>query len=443
MESKVSIISLGCSKNQVDAEIMLAILKDNGYIIENEPSKADAVIINTCGFIESAKQEAIENILEIAELKKEGKIKALVVSGCLSERYKDEILKELPEIDAVIGIASKEKIAEAVKAALENSNEKYADFEPVENYKIGGDRMLSTPFYTAYLKIADGCDNRCSYCAIPLIRGNYRSRSIEEIVNEAENLAASGVFEINIIAQDTTRYGLDLYGERKLPELLTRLCRIEGLKWIRILYAYPDEVTDELLNVMAAEEKIVNYIDLPLQHASNKILTAMNRRQTKEDMINLIDKIRHKLPDSVIRTTFITGFPGEDETDFNELIDFLKTAELDRVGVFTFSAEEGTPAALLEDNVSEDEKSRRREIIEREASIIAENKNKAKIGKIFPVVVEGYDKYAEAFFGRTKFDAPEVDGKVFFSFNGRLEEGQIIDILIKDVIEYDLFGEPV
>ncbi|MDP4153508.1 MAG: 30S ribosomal protein S12 methylthiotransferase RimO [Bacillota bacterium] len=440
MSGKVAMISLGCSKNQVDAEVMLAILKDSGYTIENEPSKADAVIINTCGFIEAAKEEAIENILEIGKLKEEGRIKALIVSGCLAQRYQDEILKEMPEIDAVVGIASKENIAEAVKKALEGK-EKYADFKPVTEYRLGGDRMLSTPFYTAYLKIADGCDNRCSYCAIPLIRGNYISRPFEELVDEAKKLAESGVFELNIIAQDTTRYGLDLYGHRRLPELLTELCKIEGLKWIRILYVYPDEVSDELIEVMAKEPKIVKYIDIPLQHANDKILKAMNRRQTKADILELISKIRVSMPEAVIRTTFIAGFPGETRSDFKELVEFIKTAEFDRVGVFTFSPEEGTAAAQLKDDVSEDEKKRRKDIIEQEAARIVDQKNASKVGTVQKVLVEGYDRYAETFFGRTSSDAPEVDGKVFFTSKGKLEEGKLIDVLITQVVEYDLFGE--
>lgn len=440
---KIAMISLGCSKNQVDAEIMLASLKSAGYELVGDPAKADTVIINTCGFIESAKAEAIENILEVAALKADDTtpVSHIIVSGCLAQRYQDEIASELPEVDAFVGIASRDKIVEAVNAV--SQKQKYCDFAPLCEYKPGGDRLLSTPFYTAYLKIADGCDNRCSYCAIPSIRGHFVSRPIEEIVQEAKALAKNGVFELNVIAQDTTRYGIDLYGERRLPKLLSRLCEIDGIKWIRILYAYPDGITDELLDVMAANDKIVNYIDLPLQHASDNILSAMRRRSKQAEVATLIDKIRAKLPDASLRTTFITGFPGESEGDFEILCDFVEKVRFDRVGVFAYSAEEGTPAAEFDNQIDDEIKNERKEEIEKIASRIADEKNKALLGTELEVVVEGYDRLAECWFGRSRYFAPEVDGEIFFTAGSPIEAGEIITVKITEVIEYDLYGEAV
>ncbi len=440
---KIAMISLGCSKNQVDAEIMLASLKSAGYELVGDPAKAETVIINTCGFIESAKAEAIENILEVAALKADDTtpVSHIIVSGCLAQRYQNEIAVEFPEVDAFIGIASRDKIVQAVETV--SSKQKYCDFAPLCEYTPGGDRLLSTPFYTAYLKIADGCDNRCSYCAIPSIRGKFVSRPIQEIVQEAASLAQNGVFELNIIAQDTTRYGLDLYGERKLPELLSRLCEIDGIKWIRILYAYPDGITDELLDVMAANDKIVNYIDLPLQHASDNMLSAMRRRSKQAEILTLIEKIRAKLPDASLRTTFITGFPGESEQDFDILCDFVEKVRFDRVGVFAYSPEEGTPAAEFDNQIDEDIKNARKEEIEKIASRIADKKNKELLGREIDVVVEGYDRLAECWFGRSRYYAPEVDGEIFFTASSPIQAGEIINVKITDVVEYDLYGEAV
>ena len=440
---KVAMISLGCSKNQVDAEIMLASLKSAGYELVGDPAKAEIVIINTCGFIESAKAEAIENILEVASLKADDTtpVSHIIVSGCLAQRYRDEIASELPEVDAFLGIASRDKIVDAVKAVSQQN--KYCDFAPLCEYNPGGDRLLSTPFYTAYLKIADGCDNRCSYCAIPYIRGKFISRPIDEIVAEAKALAENGVFELNVIAQDTTRYGLDLYGERKLPELLSRLCEIEGIKWIRILYAYPDGITDELIDVMASNDKIVNYIDLPLQHASDNVLKAMRRRGTQSDILSTIEKIREKMPNASLRTTFITGFPGESEGDFKTLCDFVEKVRFDKVGVFAYSAEEGTPAAEFDNQIDEDVKNARKEEIEKIACRIADEKNKKLLGKETSVVVEGYDRLAECWFGRSRYYAPEVDGEIFFTASSPIQIGEIITVKITEVVEYDLYGEAV
>ena len=440
---KIAMISLGCSKNQVDAEIMLASLKSAGYELTGDPSNAEIVIINTCGFIESAKVEAIENILEIISLKSDDvtPVSHIIVSGCLAQRYQDEIAAEFPEVDAFIGIASRDKIVEAVQTITQMR--KYSDYAPLCEYNPGGDRLLSTPFYTAYLKIADGCDNCCSYCAIPSIRGHFKSRPIEEIVQEAHSLAQSGVFELNIIAQDTTRYGVDLYGERKLPELLKSLCEIEGIKWIRILYAYPDGITDELLDVMASNDKIVNYIDLPLQHASDNVLSVMKRRSRREEIIKLIENIRAKLPEVSLRTTFITGFPGESEEDFDILCDFVKKVRFDRVGVFAYSPEEGTPAAEFDNQIEDDIKNARKEEIEKIACRIADEKNKELLGKEIAVVVEGYDRLAECWFGRSRYYAPEVDGEIFFTASSPVQTGEIINVKITEVIEYDLYGEAV
>ena len=440
---KVAMISLGCSKNQVDAEIMLASLKSAGYELVGDPAKAEIVIINTCGFIESAKAEAIENILEVASLKADDTtpVSHIIVAGCLAQRYQDEIADELPEVDAFLGIASRDKIVDAIKAVSQQN--KYCDFAPLCEYTPGGDRLLSTPFYTAYLKIADGCDNRCSYCAIPYIRGKFISRPIDEIVAEAKALAENGVFELNVIAQDTTRYGLDLYGERKLPELLSRLCEIEGIKWIRILYAYPDGITDELIDVMASNDKIVNYIDLPLQHASDNVLKAMRRRGTQSDILSTIEKIREKMPNASLRTTFITGFPGESEQDFKTLCDFVEKVRFDKVGVFAYSAEEGTPAAEFDNQIDEDVKNARKEEIEKIACRIADEKNKKLLGKETSVVVEGYDRLAECWFGRSRYYAPEVDGEIFFTASSPIQIGEITTVKITEVVEYDLYGEAV
>lgn len=340
---KIGMISLGCPKNQVDAEIMLAKLVEAGFEITSEPYGADAVIINTCGFIDDAKQEAIDNILEMAELKKDGDIKAIVVTGCLAERYKQEVMDEMPEIDAIIGIGANDDIAEVCRKAIEG--EKYCDFPSKYSLPMCGERVLTTPEYWAYLKIAEGCSNCCTYCAIPSIRGKFRSRKMEDILSEAQSLAESGVKELIVIAQDTTKYGLDLYGELKLPELLKKLSEIDKIEWIRLLYCYPDALTDELIDEIGRNEKVCKYIDLPLQHADENVLARMNRTGGKNELLELIAKLRSRIPEVVIRTTFITGFPGETEEEFTVLSEFVDEAEFDRLGCFAYSAEEGTKAA--------------------------------------------------------------------------------------------------
>lgn len=440
MNYKIGMISLGCPKNQVDAEHMLALMDAEGWEIVDYVDGCDAVIVNTCGFIDDAKKEAIENILDMVELKKEGVISKIIVTGCLAQRYKDEIVKEIPEVDAVIGIGANGDIIKTVEEVM-------SGVDTIENYPpqcelpLEGQRILTTPHYWAYLKIGEGCSNRCTYCTIPSIRGNMRSRSMENVIDEARQLAESGVKELILIAQDTTSYGLDLYGELKLPELLNELCKIDSIEWIRLLYCYPDRITDELIETMKNQEKVVNYIDLPLQHADDKILKAMNRRGDQALIRNVISKLRTEIPDVVIRTTFIVGFPGEGEEEFETLAEFVNEIEFDRLGVFTFSPQEGTPAFDMEDQVDEDIKTRRGEVIMQDQYSIMEEKNNEKIGKTYRVVVEDYDGYSDSYTGRTYMDAPEIDGLVKFTSHKDLDIGDFVDVEIFDVEDYDLIGE--
>ena len=440
MNYKIGMISLGCPKNQVDAEHMLALMDAEGWEIVDYVDGCDAVIVNTCGFIDDAKKEAIENILDMVELKKEGVISKIIVTGCLAQRYKDEIVKEIPEVDAVIGIGANGDIIKTVEEVMSGVDtiEKYP---PQCDLPLEGQRILTTPHYWAYLKIGEGCSNRCTYCTIPSIRGNMRSRSIENVIYEAKQLAESGVKELILIAQDTTSYGLDLYGELKLPELLNELCKIDSIEWIRLLYCYPDRITDELIETMKNQEKVVNYIDLPLQHADDKILKAMNRRGDQALIRNVISKLREEIPDVVVRTTFIVGFPGEGEEEFETLAEFVNEIEFDRLGVFTFSPQEGTPAFDMEDQVDEDIKTRRGEVIMQDQYSIMEEKNNEKIGKTYRVVVEDYDGYSDSYTGRTYMDAPEIDGLVKFTSHKDLDIGDFVDVEIFDVEDYDLIGE--
>lgn len=437
----VGIVSLGCAKNRVDAEMMMYQLNQAGFQLKEDPAMADAVIVNTCGFIESAKQESINEILELAELKKEGRIKAIIVTGCLAQRYNSEIMKELTEADAVIGIGKNADIAAVVQQALDGK--KVEDFPDKMLLPMEGGRVQSTEPHWAYLKIADGCDNCCTYCAIPLIRGSFRSRKMENIIEEAERLVRNGVKEINVIAQDTTRYGIDLYGELKLPELLRTLCQIDGLKWIRVLYCYPDRLTDELLDTIREEDKIVNYIDLPLQHCNGRVLRAMNRRGDKESLLTLVNHIREKIPGVVLRTTLITGFPGETDEDFEELSDFVAQTRFERLGCFAYSQEEDTPAALMDDQIDEDVKNRRAEIITEQEALIMDEWCEDQIGKEIDVLVDGFDRYAECFFGRSPYDAPEVDPCVFFTAERKPRPGELVRVRITDHIDCDLTGEMI
>ncbi|MBQ5319788.1 MAG: 30S ribosomal protein S12 methylthiotransferase RimO [Oscillospiraceae bacterium] len=442
MAVRVGMVSLGCSKNQVDAERMLYKIQKAGYQLIEDAALADIAIINTCGFIESAKQEAIETIFEFVALKNEGRIKKIVVTGCLSERYREEVSELIPESDAVVGIGCNEDIVSVLEKIMED--ERVEAFDDKEKLSLTGGRVLTTLSFTSYLKIAEGCDNRCSYCAIPDIRGRFRSVPMENLLDEARKLVAEGVRELNVIAQDTTRYGIDLYGKYMLPELLTELCKIEELKWIRILYCYPERITDELLDVMAKEEKIVKYIDLPIQHCDDTILKAMHRQGTEASLREVIKKIRDRVEGIVIRTTLITGFPGETEEQFNRLAEFVNEMEFDRLGCFPYSEEEGTPAAEMDCQVDEEVREHRAEIIMEQQSVIAEKKNNALIGKTLEVVTEGFDRYGECWFGRSAADAPEIDGKIFFTApNKKPFPGCFVKVRIDDVLDYDLIGEIV
>lgn len=441
MSVKVGMVSLGCPKNQVDAEIMLKRLSDAGFEITGNEGEADVVIVNTCGFIEDAKKEAIDNILELAELKKNGTLKGLIVTGCLAERYQLEVLNEMPEIDAVIGIGSNDEIVNIVNRVIGNENN-IAMFPDKNLLDMDSDRILASPRYTAYLRIADGCDNCCTYCTIPFIRGRFRSRTVESVIDEAKRLAARGVKELVVIAQDTTRYGEDNYGRLMLPELLCKLCDIDGIEWIRILYAYPDRITDELLDVMASHGKILHYIDIPLQHCNGDILHAMNRTGDRQSLTALIAKIREKMPDVVLRTTLITGFPGETEEQFTELAEFVNDIGFDRLGCFAYSAEEGTIAAQMEDQIEQSVKERRAEVIMNDQLRVTAAKNEQRIGETMKVLVEGYDSYIKCCYGRSYADAPDIDAKVFFTPSSeRPTEGDLVDVEIFDTIEYDLLGQ--
>ena len=436
---KVCMVSLGCPKNQVDAEMMLSLLKEGGFEISPAEAEADAIIINTCGFIEAAKSEAIENILEASEYKKNGNCKALIVTGCLAERYKDDVTEEIPEVDVCVGIGSNKNIAEIVKNAIEgNQKNSYGEKFDLD---LNGERILGGYPFSTYIKIADGCDNCCTYCAIPEIRGRMRSRKIEEVIQEAEKLAKGGVKELIVVAQDTTAYGKDIYGKPMLSELLKELCKIEGLHWIRTLYTYPDKIDDELLDVLAKEEKLVKYLDIPLQHVEGNILKKMNRKGDKESISALIDKIRAKIPEITLRTTFITGFPGETEEEFCSLAEFVKEKRFDRLGCFTYSAEEGTPAAEFDGQIDEQVKNDRMENIMETQMTIAAEKNEEKAGSLTEVLIEGWDDYIKCYFGRTPADAPEIDGKIFFMSTRPLKIGEFVKVRINDCIDYDLLGE--
>lgn len=440
-QKTIGMVSLGCCKNQVDAEKMLAALKQAGFAITGDQYDADAVIINTCGFIEDAKREAIENILEVAQLKKEGRLKAVIVTGCLAERYREQIKEELPEVDAVVGIGENKNIAQIVYAALDGVP--YDAYGENTSFSLEGNRVLSTPFYTAYLKIAEGCDNRCTYCAIPMIRGRYRSRRIEDILAEAKTLAAGGVKELVVVAQDTTRYGVDLYGEPRLCELLGSLTKIEGVEWVRTLYTYPERITDEFIELVATNPKLTKYFDIPIQHCNNRILKRMNRLSDKQSLEALLDKLREKIPGVTLRTTLIAGFPGETEAEFTELCDFVSRQRFDRLGCFAYSPEEGTPAADFPDQLDEQQKADRAEIIMQQQLRIVEEKNAAKFGTRQKVLIEGYDSYIKCYYGRSECDAPEVDGKIFFVSDTPLKIGDFVTVQINDCIDYDLLGEKI
>ena len=436
---KVCIISLGCPKNQVDAEMMLATLKNGGFEICSEEAEADAIIVNTCGFIESAKSEAIENILEASKYKAEGNCKALIVTGCLAERYRDDVTEEIPEVDVCVGIGSNKNIDKIVKNAINGNFEN--SYGEKDELLLNGDRILGGYPFSAYIKIGDGCNNCCTYCAIPQIRGKMRSRKIEDIIEEAKKLAVGGVKELIVVAQDTTAYGEDIYGRPMLASLLRELAKIDELKWIRTLYTYPDRITDELLEVISEEPKLVKYLDIPLQHVNGDILKKMNRKGDRDSLSQLIDKIREKVKDITLRTTFITGFPSETEEQFTEMAEFIKEKRFDRLGCFTYSPEEGTIAAGFDNQIDEQTKIQRMENIMEMQMTIAAEKNEEKAGLLTEVLVEGWDDYIKCYFGRTPADAPEVDGKIFFMSTKRLCLGDIVNVRINDSIDYDLLGE--
>ena len=437
---KIGFVSLGCPKNQLDAEVMLHELVMAGYELTADETEADVVIINTCGFIESAKKEAIDNILDIAWLKENRDLKGLIVTGCLAERYRNDILDEFPEVDAVLGVGSIHNIVEAVGKVLEG--ERYTSFEDKNCVRLGGDRVLTTPEYAAYLKIAEGCDNRCTYCAIPSIRGKFRSRPMEDIVAEAKDLEALGVKELTLVAQDTTRYGKDIYGEYKLAALLRRLSEETSIPWFRILYCYPDKITDELVAEIRDNDRVLKYIDLPMQHISDGVLKKMNRHGGSAVIKDAVARLRREIEDVVIRTTFIVGFPGETDEDFTELCEFVNEQRFEHVGVFTYSREEGTPAYNME-QIDEQLKLDRYDIIMRDQLVINEEYNEKKLGTTVRVLCEGFDPIGETYYGRSEADAPDIDGKIYFSGEKGILPGTFVDVRIEEVVEYDLCGVAV
>lgn len=439
-KTKVAVVSLGCSKNQVDAEMIMARLNKAGYGFAAEPGLSDITLLHTCGFITEAKEEAIEWLNELIELKTEGIIKYIAVSGCLSERYREEFCNEYPEVDAVIGISEYENIVE-IFARMQNG-ERVCKFGEKEKHTMEGGRILSTMPHYAYMRIADGCDNCCTYCAIPQIRGRFRSRTMENIVNEARGLAKDGVRELILIAQDVTRYGLDLYGRLALPELLDKLCELD-FKWIRLLYCYPERITDELINCIKRQDKIVKYLDIPLQHCDGEILKRMNRKGDENSLRELIAKLRREIPGITLRTTFITGFPGETGEQFNRLGEFAQDMQFDRMGCFAYSEEENTPAAKFPDMVDEDEREHRKEILEEQQDARVAEAFESMIGETAEVVVEGYDRFIELFFGRSAAYAPEIDGMIYFTSPVKLAVGEFVNVKFTRVADNNLIGEAV
>jgi ribosomal protein S12 methylthiotransferase len=439
--TKIGFISLGCSKNLVDTEVMLRSLYDAGYEITPEESEAEIIIVNTCGFIESAKAEAISNILDVTELKKWGKCRHIIATGCLVERYRDEVMRELPELDAILGVGSISKIVEACDAVMRG--EKYSSFLDKETSKLGGERILTTDDYTAYLKIAEGCDNKCTYCAIPSIRGRMRSRTVEDIVKEAKDLEALGVKELNLIAQDTTRYGLDIYGKLALATLVRAITENTSIPWIRLLYCYPDKITDELVFELKNNDRLLKYMDIPVQHISDKILKLMNRHGTKNDVIDAIKRLRENVPGIVLRTTAMVGFPCESEEDFSELCEFIKDTKFDRFGAFAYSAEEGTASASYPDQIDEQIKQDRYDVLMQTQLTVSEELNSQKIGKEFICLCEGFDSVAKIYYGRTYQDAPDVDGRLYFTSNKKIAKGEFVKVRVNEALDYDLVGERI
>lgn len=438
MSIKVGFVSLGCPKNLINTEVMLSLLANHGMEIVAEDIEADVIVINTCAFIESAKNEAIDNILDIAWLKKNRSLKGIVVTGCLPQRYKEEFLKELPEVNCILGTGSVEDICEAVEIAYKGGT--FSSFKDVDEAPLGGDRVITTSDYFAYVQIAEGCDNRCTYCVIPDIRGKFRSRKMTDIIDEVENLASMGIKEICLVAQDTTRYGEDLYGTYALDSLISALSEIEGIEWIRVLYCYPDRITDGLINEFKNNDKLLKYIDMPIQHINDDVLKRMNRRDTTESIKTVVKKLREEVPGIVIRSTVIVGFPGETEKQFNELRSFLKETKFERLGAFEYSREEGTPAYDMPKQVSANTKKKRLEAVMSDQNRIHNDFNAKFVGQTIKVICEGYDPVSECFYGRSYADAPEIDGKVYFTASKKIRDGEFVNINVTEVLDYDLFG---
>ncbi len=436
----IGFIALGCAKNQINTEIMIAAVKNAGYTITGEPEMSDVTVINTCGFIEDAKREALDVIFEVAQLKKEGKLKKIIVCGCLPQRYPDEIADELFEVDGFLGVGSFSKIVEAIERVL--SGERVIIFDDTKNLQLEGERVLITPYYSAYLKVADGCSNRCSYCAIPLIRGDFKSRTIESVLDEANTLAKNGAKELIVIAQDTTNYGTDIYGEKKLAELLRKLCKIDGIEWVRVMYLYPDKIDDELIDVIKTEPKIVKYIEMPIQHASGKVLKSMNRPGNAKSLLELVKKLKKEIPNVILRTTIMVGFPTETDECFEELCEFLKAARFDKLGTFEFSPEVDTPAYEMV-QIPDEVKRSRAEAVELLQSTIVEQKQAELIGKTFDVICEGYDRYGECYFGRSYMEAPDIDGKIFFTSQNKINAGDMVKVKLTETLDFELIGEEI
>ena len=439
--TKVGFVSLGCSKNLVDTEVMLYNLHAAGFEITPEEEEAEIIVINTCGFIQSAKQESIENILDAEKLKEWGKCKHIIATGCLVERYREEVMNEMPEIDALVGIGSLCDIAEACQAVMRG--EKYTSFRNKETAPLGGDRIITTEPHTAYLKISEGCDNLCTYCAIPLIRGKHRSRTIEDIVTEAKDLESMGVKEVNLIAQDTTRYGLDIYGEYSLARLVRAICENTSIPWIRLLYCYPDKITDELIDELRDNPRLLKYMDIPIQHISDSVLARMNRHGGSALIRETVQKLKDRVPGIILRTTAMVGFPGETEEDFSELCEFVKETKFDRFGAFTFSPEEGTAAAEMKDQIDEQVKQDRYDCLMQTQLTVTEEKNAENVGKTITVLCDGFDAVAEVYYGRSYGDAPDVDGKVYFTSRRRLNPGAFVEVKVTEALDYDLVGEMI
>ena len=439
---KIGFISLGCPKNQVDTEVMLRELIEAGYEITGDETEADVVIINTCAFIDDAKKESIDNILDVAWLKENRGLKGIIVCGCLSERYREQVFTELPEVDALLGVGSIHDIVEAVERVW-RGEKGYSSFKDITEMDLGGDRVVTTPSYTAYLKIAEGCDNRCTYCAIPAIRGRFRSRPMEDILAEAKDLCRLGAKELVLVAQDTSRYGQDLYGEYKLAELLRRLSRETDAVWLRLLYCYPDKITDELIEEIAQNDKVVKYIDVPVQHVSDRVLRRMNRHGDSALVRGVFRRLRERIPDIAIRSTAIVGFPGETDEDFTELCEFVRDTRFRHFGAFAYSREEGTPAYDMPDQIDEQVKQDRYDAIMAIQYDVVAERLRAMQGKVITVLCEGYDPVSGHFYGRSEFDAPEIDGRVFFTSKQKLLEGEFVKVRITGALDYDPVGEAV